>query len=111
MSVIIFEDDAWSNFYPFSSTRHVAQQLLGTGSIIGHLSSRVAGGVSLSGRKYLAATVREETGLAFNEATDGTVTAINARINPLSDLGRILEGRKGLRTPRQRGGGGRGPWE
>ena len=63
MSVLIFEDDAWPNFYPFSSSRHVAQQLLGTGSVIGHLSALAGGGVSLWGREYLSATVRRRRAL------------------------------------------------
>jgi UDP-N-acetylglucosamine diphosphorylase / glucose-1-phosphate thymidylyltransferase / UDP-N-acetylgalactosamine diphosphorylase / glucosamine-1-phosphate N-acetyltransferase / galactosamine-1-phosphate N-acetyltransferase len=86
MSVVIFEDDRWANFYPFSSTRHLGQQILGTESIIEQVAGRVDDEVSLSGRDYMKEAVKEETGLGYNEGADGTVLMINARLNTLRDF-------------------------
>ncbi|MDA4114795.1 MAG: putative sugar nucleotidyl transferase [Thaumarchaeota archaeon] len=93
MSVVIFEDDRWSDFYPLSSVRHLGQQILGTESIIDQVAGRVDDEVSLSGRTYLEETVKEETNLSYNEKVDGTVLVINARMNPLLDFETMAAGR------------------
>src|SRR5271166_5134937 len=96
MSTVIFEDDTWQNFLPFSSMRHLAQQVLGSASVVERLSATARDPISLSGRRYLAGTVKGETGLAFNETVDGAVLAINARVNPHSNLRRLVGGRTGF---------------
>jgi UDP-N-acetylglucosamine diphosphorylase/glucosamine-1-phosphate N-acetyltransferase len=93
MSVVIFEDDRWADFTPLSSTRHVGQQVLGTQTVIEHVTGRVDDQVSLSGRGYLSGTVEEETQLRYNERADGSVLMINARINPLVDFERMIAGK------------------
>jgi UDP-N-acetylglucosamine diphosphorylase / glucose-1-phosphate thymidylyltransferase / UDP-N-acetylgalactosamine diphosphorylase / glucosamine-1-phosphate N-acetyltransferase / galactosamine-1-phosphate N-acetyltransferase len=93
MSVVIFEDDRWADFYPFSSTRHVGQQILGTESIIDQVAGRVDDPVTLAGRSYMAEMAKEETGLGYNEKSDGSVLVINGRINPLLDFETMTAGR------------------
>ncbi len=93
MSVVIFEDDRWSDFQPLSSTRHVGQQILGRGSIIEEVKGRVDDEVSLSGRSYLAKSVEEDTNLSYNERVDGSVLAVNARINPLKEFEEMVAGK------------------
>ncbi len=95
MKVLIFEDDRWGDFRPFTSTRHVGQQVLGARSTIEHLSAGLDEPPSLAGRIHLAQVVREETGLVYNEGADGRVLAINARVNPLADLGKLTKKKAG----------------
>ena len=86
MELALFEDDAWANFVPVSSTRHLAQQLFGTSTILNRVREKVKGAqVSLVGRDYLAALERRRTGLPYNE-TDGRALLVNARVNPLANL-------------------------
>jgi UDP-N-acetylglucosamine diphosphorylase/glucosamine-1-phosphate N-acetyltransferase len=92
-SVVVFEDESWGNFLPLSLTRHVSQQLLGTSTILGHLSGLLEGEVVLAGRELVAEVAREETGLDFNGPFEKDVFLINARTNPLADLGRMVSGR------------------
>jgi UDP-N-acetylglucosamine diphosphorylase / glucose-1-phosphate thymidylyltransferase / UDP-N-acetylgalactosamine diphosphorylase / glucosamine-1-phosphate N-acetyltransferase / galactosamine-1-phosphate N-acetyltransferase len=95
-STIIFEDEGWTNFTPIASTRHVAQQILGSRTVVEHFAARAEGAVSLAGRDYLAESVREETGLGYNEKPDGKVLIINARIDPSVDLEGIVAGKSGF---------------
>ena len=91
MEVALFEDDAWKNFVPISSSRHLSQQLLGTGTILDHLARRFKGReISLVGRAYLARLTSQRTGLRYNDP-DTTVLLVNARVNPLSVLARWAE--------------------
>ena len=92
-STIIFEDDAWIDFTPIASTRHLAQQIVGTKSILDHVASRAEGAVSLAGREYLAEAAKEETGKGYNEMPDGRVLLINARFDPRVDLEGIVAGK------------------
>jgi UDP-N-acetylglucosamine diphosphorylase/glucosamine-1-phosphate N-acetyltransferase len=93
MSAIIFEDERWADFRPISSTRHMAQQVLGSRSVAEQVGSRLEGEMVLWGRDYLARTAKEATGLSYNERPDGAVLAINARINPLVDFEGMVGGR------------------
>jgi UDP-N-acetylglucosamine diphosphorylase/glucosamine-1-phosphate N-acetyltransferase len=89
-SVVVFEDEGWENFVPLSLTRHVSQQLLGTGTILSHLSKMFEGEVALAGRGLVAAVAKEETGVEFNGPLEKDVFLINARTNPIADLGSIV---------------------
>ncbi len=88
--VVVFEDEKWENFLPLSLTRHVSQHLLGTSTILGHLSELLEGEVALVGREFVAEVAREETGLGFNGPLGEHVRMINARVNPVVDLGRVF---------------------
>lgn len=96
MEVVIFEDDLWPDFQPLSSTRHLAQQVLGTRTLVQSFAEKLGSAPSLTGREYLAATARHATGLSYNEAVDGRVLAINARTNPLVDVTKLAERRGGV---------------
>ncbi len=86
MEVALFEDDAWSNFVPISSTRHVAQQLIGDAPLYQHAARKLKGAeVTLIGREYLAACATQRTKLRYNDP-ERKVLLVNARVDPLVDL-------------------------
>jgi hypothetical protein len=88
LEVALFEDDAWADFTPLSSTRHVAQQLLGTAPIFEHVARQMGtDGLVLLGRKHLKEVVQLRTKLKYNEAK-GSLLLVNSRVNPLTGLKR-----------------------
>lgn len=90
MSIVIFEDERWENFAPLTLTRHVAQQLLGTRTILAHVASIFEDKVAIAGRRYLADVVSEQTGLDYNGPLEREVFIVNGRLNPLIDLKRMI---------------------
>lgn len=88
MEAALFEDEAWVNFTPISSNRHLAQQLSGDATVYEHVARRLKGAeLSLLGRNYLAKLAAQCTGMRYNQP-EGTTLFINARISPLVDIAR-----------------------
>jgi UDP-N-acetylglucosamine diphosphorylase/glucosamine-1-phosphate N-acetyltransferase len=88
LEVALFEDDAWADFAPLSSTRHVAQQLLGTAPIFEHVARQTGTeDLLLLGRRHLKEVVQLRTKLKYNDAK-GPLLLVNARVNPLTGLKR-----------------------
>jgi UDP-N-acetylglucosamine diphosphorylase / glucose-1-phosphate thymidylyltransferase / UDP-N-acetylgalactosamine diphosphorylase / glucosamine-1-phosphate N-acetyltransferase / galactosamine-1-phosphate N-acetyltransferase len=90
-SVVVFEDEGWRGFAPLSLSRHVSQQIFGSSTIIAQISAMVGGETSLAGRDYIGEAASEETGLVYNGPLEQRVLLINARVNPLASLARVVK--------------------
>lgn len=95
LDLALFEDDAWSNFTPVSSTRHLARQIIGASTLIEHVVRALKGAnVVLLGRDYLEGLERERTRLPYNEIPS-SVLLVNARLNPLAGIEKLARSAQG----------------
>ncbi|MBI3840695.1 MAG: hypothetical protein HY297_01865, partial [Thaumarchaeota archaeon] len=88
MQVVVFEDEDWDDFAPFSMFRHTSQLRRGTKTLLEAISEKVRGAkeVDLWGREELREVTKESRGGRYNLPVEGPALFVNSRARPGKDL-------------------------
>ncbi len=87
MTVVVFEDEDWTNFAPLTLTRHTSQLVWGTRTLLQSLASLLAeDDLVVWGRDELGGVMNVGPRRKYNASVNGEVLFVNARLRPQRDI-------------------------